>query len=98
MDFDGRNTWQARQRLQDVRQHLAVALPLGPAQLHSVGKLGSQGQAVGMVLRGIRGVRVGLDHDRNKVSNGMGAPTRSGINVPKWKRYFNHLNREGRPS
>ena len=32
------------------------------------------------------------------VSNGMDAPTRSGINVPKWKRYFNHLNREGRPS
>ena len=32
------------------------------------------------------------------VSNGMDAPTRSGINVPKWKRYFNHLNREGRLS
>ena len=32
------------------------------------------------------------------VTNGMDAPTRSGINVPKWKRYFNHLNREGRPS
>ncbi len=31
-------------------------------------------------------------------SNGMDAPTRNGINVPKWKRYFNHLNREGRPS
>lgn len=35
---------------------------------------------------------------RRAVSNGMDAPTRSGINVPKWKRYFNHLNREGRPS
>ena len=30
--------------------------------------------------------------------NGMDAPTRNGIDVPKWKRYFNHLNREGRPS
>ena len=30
--------------------------------------------------------------------NGMDAPTRNGIYVPKWKRYFNHLNREGRPS
>ena len=39
---------------------------MGPAQLYSVGKLGSQGQAVGTVLRDIRGVRVGLDHDRNK--------------------------------
>ena len=24
--------------------------------------------------------------------------TRSGIDVPKWKRYFNHLKREERPS
>ena len=25
-------------------------------------------------------------------------PTRSGINVPKWKRCSNHFNREGRPT
>lgn len=25
-------------------------------------------------------------------------PTRNGIDVPKWKRYFNDLNRQGRPS
>jgi hypothetical protein len=31
------------------------------------------------------------------IPNGMDAPTRKGIDVPKWKRYFNHLNREGRP-
>ena len=30
--------------------------------------------------------------------NGMDASTRNGIDVPKWKRYFNHLNREERPS
>jgi len=35
---------------------------------------------------------------RLKVSNGMDAPTRSGNFVPKWRCYFNHLNREGRPS
>jgi len=28
----------------------------------------------------------------------MDAPTHNCINVPKWKRYINHLNREGRPS
>ena len=29
----------------------------------------------------------------------MDAPTRRGIDVPKWKRYFfNHLKREERPS
>ena len=26
--------------------------------------------------------------DPNHVSNGMDAPTRTGINVPKWQRYF----------
>ena len=34
---------------------------------------------------------------RQEVSNGMDAPARNGIDVPKWKRYFNHLNRERRP-
>ena len=33
----------------------------------------------------------------SEVSNGMDAPTRNGIDVPKSKRYINHLNREGRP-
>jgi integrase/recombinase XerD len=35
---------------------------------------------------------------RNGVISGMDAPTFDGIDMPKWKRYFNHLNREGRPS
>jgi hypothetical protein len=46
---------------------------------------------------GYRRVHVMLKREGFKVSNGMDAPTRNGIDVPKWKRYFNHLNREGRP-
>ena len=30
-------------------------------------------------------------------SNGMDAPTRNGIDVPKWKSLINHLNRGERP-
>jgi hypothetical protein len=30
-------------------------------------------------------------------SNGMDAPTRNGIDVPKWMCQSNHLNREERP-